>query len=78
MTALTIGPPSLSKRLAAESAFIAWSLVLFLRLLRQHLGFPITIPNSHGGFDFIDVAQQNFRLLAPQTRNGTLGASARE
>ncbi len=35
-------------------------------------GSPISIPNSHGGFDFIEVDQQNSRLLAPHTRNGTL------
>ena len=33
---------------------------------------PIAIPNSHGGFDFIEVDQANSRLLLPHSGNGTL------
>ena len=33
---------------------------------------PIAITNSHGGFDFIEVDQENNRLLLPHSGNGTL------
>lgn len=61
-------------------AFGAWMLSLVLAfplaslaadpILQAHE--PIEIPNSKGGFDFLEVDQANRRLLLDHTGNGTL------
>src|SRR5581483_4495371 len=61
-----------SRLLATGSALLCMVTGFVASAAPPTPGSPIAIPNSHGGFDFIEVDQQNSRLLAPHTRNGTL------
>ena len=64
-------PHSLWKLLAAQFALTCFTSGGASAAAPLVASQPISIPNSHGGFDFIEVDQQSSRLLAPHTKNGT-------